>query len=387
MAAGDLFWDSVYVAMHMDDAGLTCAKGTPFTLSGGVARSAAQSKFGGYSAYFDGVDDEIRNSADLYALQEYYNSGDFFCRPGAQTSGSPTVLQFRHWRLEYKPTGHPYGFVMNVEGVRTPCGEHAQDTWHYIWFVTTSNALSLYINGQFVAIFETNYYYDGPYFTLGSASLATYPDTAFAGYVDDFRLTKEAIPPIDNSPLRFDFSIPTATFLDRAPDPEGPAAGVVLIAGTGAGLIPPTGSAAGALTLTSTAAGYAAPIGSGAGAVRVTGAGVANIPNGGSAYGRVRLTGLGAGVVGTPGVGAGLLRITGAGVGALGLFGGGAGQVRLAGAGVGYLGVGGVGSGALRITGAGEGVLDLVPVGAGLGALRISGNGYGSGGLLDAHCH
>ena len=51
--ANDPYWNNVVLAMHMDDVGLTDLKGNAVTLNGNVGRSATQSKFGGYSAYFD----------------------------------------------------------------------------------------------------------------------------------------------------------------------------------------------------------------------------------------------------------------------------------------------------------------------------------------------
>jgi hypothetical protein len=56
------------LCLHMDDAGLSDSSLTPktMTLVGDVARSATQSKFGGYAAVFDGTGDQITtpDSAD-----------------------------------------------------------------------------------------------------------------------------------------------------------------------------------------------------------------------------------------------------------------------------------------------------------------------------------
>lgn len=57
--ANDPHWNSVVLAMHMDDTGLTDLKGHTVTLVGNAARSATQSKFGGYSAAFDGSGDYL----------------------------------------------------------------------------------------------------------------------------------------------------------------------------------------------------------------------------------------------------------------------------------------------------------------------------------------
>lgn len=385
--SGDLFWDSVYVALHMDDAGLTCEKGTPFTLTGGVARSAAQSKFGGYSAYFDGVDDEIRNSSDLPDLMESSNCGQFFCRPVAQSSTNPCVFQFRHWRLEYKPDGYHYGFVMNSEGVRTPCGVHPEDEWHYIWYTVESYALRLYINGQFIAEFVTGYYYDGSYFTIGSASLSTNPDTAFAGYVDDLLMTRGPSEPINGSYLRTDPSVPIWAFYDRAPDPEGAVVGSLSIVGTVEGIVAPIGPVAHALSIAGTATGYIAPIGVGIGRLKLTGYGVASIPQAGRVVGKIKFTGLGAGVVGVTGTGLGHLAFTGHGSGSRGSFGSASGRMRITGAAIGKHGASGSVDGSLRFDALAIGTTPIVPIGPAFGSLRFSGNAYGSGGATASHCH
>lgn len=48
------YWSKVSLLLHMDDTGLTDAKGHPVTLNGGVSRSSAHPAFGGYAASFDG---------------------------------------------------------------------------------------------------------------------------------------------------------------------------------------------------------------------------------------------------------------------------------------------------------------------------------------------
>lgn len=72
--AGDPYWNNVVLAMHMDDVGLSDLKGHAVTLNGNAARSSVQSKFGGYSAYFDGV---AASSVATTASTDTVLNGDF----------------------------------------------------------------------------------------------------------------------------------------------------------------------------------------------------------------------------------------------------------------------------------------------------------------------
>lgn len=57
--AKDTYWPDVILAMPMDDIGLSDFKGNPTTITGNTHRSNVNSKFGGYSARFDGNGDYI----------------------------------------------------------------------------------------------------------------------------------------------------------------------------------------------------------------------------------------------------------------------------------------------------------------------------------------
>jgi hypothetical protein len=295
-------------------------------------------------------------------------------------------LRLRNFKIEYKPAGYPYGFVMNVNGVRTACGIHPENAWYFIWFTIYNEDITLYIDGQLIAVFTDTY--DGEAgFTLGSALLGTSPDTAFAGYVDDFRLTEQAWELIDGSILRTDYSVPTYTFWDRLPDVEGSAVGSMSFAGTITGIVAPIGEASSALSIAGTAAGYIAPIGVGLGLLKLTGYGVASIPQAGPVAGRIRFTGLGAGVVGVTGTGLGHLAFTGHGSGSRGSFGSASGRIRITGAAIGKHGTSGSVDGSLRFDALAIGTTPIVPIGPVFGSLRFSGNAYGSGGTTASHCH
>ena len=265
--AGDLFWPYVYVGMHMDDAGLTDVKGNTFTLTGGVARSATQSKFGGYSAYFDGVDDEIINTSDIYDISDSaYQSFQFFCYPETQVDTNPCVFQFRQFRIEYKPSGFPNGFVINTNGDRTACGVHPEGQWYYIFGFEDGGMVTLYIDGLLIGAFSAGGSPDA-FFCLGSARLGTNANTAFKGYIDDLLLTKEANPTILGHKVRWDTTIPTVAFYEYEPDPEGVVSGSIAITGSMTGMAPPNGPVSGNLSFTGPAVGVVALMGVSQGAL------------------------------------------------------------------------------------------------------------------------
>lgn len=384
--AGDLFWPYVYVGMHMDDAGLTDVKGNTFTLTGGVARSATQSKFGGYSAYFDGVDDEIINTSDIYDISDSaYQSFQFFCYPETQVDTNPCVFQFRQFRIEYKPSGFPNGFVVNANGNRTACGTFAENQWYYIFGVEESGTLTLYINGNVIGTFSVGGYPDA-FFCIGSARLGAYANTAFKGYVDDLLLTREANPTIQGHKVRWDTSIPTVAFYEYEPDPEGVVSGSIAITGSMTGMAPPNGPVSGNLSFTGPAVGIVALMGVSQGALAFSTDCDGEVPTAGIAAGRMRFTGLGAGTLGRFCFVDGKLRFTGSAVGSLGRLGVVSGAVRFTGTGQAKLGGSGVVSGALQLTGSASGSTPMLPVGDVSGALRFTGNAVGVGGVVEDYC-
>lgn len=368
MAAGDLFWDAVGLSMHMDSVGLTDVKGNALTLNGGVTRSATQSKFGGYAAKFDGVDDEVFTTGTVPALEVDEHGMQFFCYPETQLMANPCVLATQEYLIEYKPAGYSYGFVLDYNGAKISLGEHPENAWYFIWIVRDLASFTIYINGAFVLTMEAASNLLNSQVLIGSRFLGAYADSAFKGYIDDLLATGLPAEPIQGHLIRWDYSVPASANLDRLPDPEGAGSGV--------------------LTLTGTGDGFVAPIGPATGSIRFTGEGVGSVPCAGRAVGKLRFTGSGQGVIGCTGIGNGSLRITGAGVGSTGAFGVGVGRLRLTGSGVGAHGVAGVGSGALVITGSGVGSTPEHPVGVIQGVLRFTGYGYGLGGSVDVDsCH
>lgn len=354
--------------MHMDSTGLTDVKGNAMTLNGGVTRSATQSKFGGYSAHFDGVDDEVFTTGTVPGLEVDEHGMQFFCYPETQLMANPCVLATQEYLIEYKPAGHPYGFVLDYNGVKTALGEHAEGSWYFIWIVRNSANFTIYINGAFVTTIVSAPNLLNSQVLIGSRFLGAYSDSAFKGYVEDLLATGLPSELIQGHIIRWDYSIPAAAFLERLPDPEGVALGSIAFTGSAEGLV--------------------APIGTVAGSLRFTGLMEGSVPCAGRAVGSLRFSGLGVGVVGRTGVASGSLRFTGSATGFLGVFGVASGSLKFKGSAVGSHGVSGVGSGSLRLTGAAVGTTPEHPVGEIRGSLRFTGNARGQVGILDTDtCH
>lgn len=348
--SGDLLWDSVALALHMDDVGLTDVKGNAMTLNGGVTRSATQSKFGGYAGYFDGVDDEVTNTSAMPELDQPAFSAQFWCWPDTQVANDSVVLSYQGLLIEYKPTGYADGFVINANGTRTACGAFAESAWHYIWLTCDGAEATVYINGIFIATVAF-VPVGSSYAWVGGNDIGTNPDSAFTGYIDDVLIT----PGVE----RTDFSVPVAAFPDALPDPEGTGAAVVQVIAAAVGIVAPIGSGAATVRVTVEAEGEVYPCGAGAAMVRVNASA--------------------AGVVGRTAVGACTVRVIAAAVGAHGRFGTGAAIVRVRAAAVGSHGISGAGACTVSVVATAEGSTPIRPIGDGACVVRVVARAVGLG--------
>lgn len=195
----DPYWNSVVLAMHMDDAGLTDLKGHAVTLAGNTARSSTQSKFGGYSAYFDGAGDFLYpvNSGPDFA----FGTGDFTVEMwvylpslGVNRSlydGRPTSTNGPYvWT--YVSATNTIGFLVSSVARITGTTALAAMTWYHVALCRSGTSTKLFLNG----VQEGATYSDGNNY-LGAANrpfigIDSYNSSASAmlGYIDDLRVTK-----------------------------------------------------------------------------------------------------------------------------------------------------------------------------------------------------
>ena len=228
--AYDIYWDKVVLGLHMDDTGLTDVKGCAVTLNGNVARSATQSKFGGYSAYFDGTGDylTLASSAD-FGLGTGNFTIEFWIRITANgASGGSNILDFRSsvgaspFTLYVKNTGSG-----NYLGSYTALGSGSMewagtflslDTWYHVAVVRNAGSWACYLGGTALAF--TTGTATGANGDLGSSkplTIGAAPNgtVAITGYLDDLRITKGVARYLEN------FTPSTEAFPDRLPAVSG----------------------------------------------------------------------------------------------------------------------------------------------------------------------
>lgn len=199
VTVGDPYWNNVVLAMHMDDVGLTDAKGHAVTLNGHVARSAAQSKFGGHSAYFDGAGDFLYpvNSGPDFA----FGTGDFTVEmwvylPSLGVArflydGRPTSTNGVYPTLSVSAANVISLMVSSVGRIAGTTALTAM-TWYHVALCRSGTSTKLFLNG----VQEGATYSDGNNY-LGAANrpiigIDSYNLTAtpMKGYINDLRVTK-----------------------------------------------------------------------------------------------------------------------------------------------------------------------------------------------------
>lgn len=192
----DPYWSNVVLAMHMDDAGLTDVKGHALTLNGGVTRSSAQSMFGGYSAYFDGVDDYIALPEADFA----FGTGDFTIEFFIYVDGSVNARSIFDFRPDGKNGAYP---TLSTSATNTLTFWHSAtsrivgthviaNAWHHVELSRASGVTKLFVDGA----------QDGSSYTdattygcgasrprIGSGGYST-PESPFKGHIEDLRITK-----------------------------------------------------------------------------------------------------------------------------------------------------------------------------------------------------
>lgn len=189
---GDPYWNNVVLAMHMDDVGLTDVKGHAVTLNGNASRSAAQSKFGGYSAYLDGTGDYITvPSGSDFA----FGTGDFTvefwfmqtvagnpflidCRPISSTNGA------------YVTTYIDAGTVVFFTNAAARITSSAITTgaWYHVAVCRSGTSTRLFLNGtQTGSTYTDPTNYIASPVNIGASGNGLFPLT---GYFDDIRITK-----------------------------------------------------------------------------------------------------------------------------------------------------------------------------------------------------
>lgn len=215
--AYDPYWNSVVLAMHMDDVALTDVKGHAVTLNGNASRSAAQSKFGGYSAYLDGTGDYITvPSGSDFA----FGTGDFTvefwfmqtvagnpfmidCRPTSSTNGAYVTT--------YINAGTVVFFTNSA--ARITSSAITTGAWYHVAVCRSGTSTRLFLNGtQTGSTYTDPTNYIASPVNIGASGNGLFPLT---GYFDDIRITKGVARYTAN------FTVPAEAFANRMPRLSG----------------------------------------------------------------------------------------------------------------------------------------------------------------------
>lgn len=220
MESSDPYYNQVVLGMHMDDTGLTDVKGHTITLNGNASRSATQSKFGGYSAYFDGTGDYLT----LTTGSEFnFGTDDFTIECWLYPTTIGTTAKYFLGKVVTWATNFDFsaciettGLVTFYAGDNTPIALVSNtalsiNNWYHLAFVRNSGVTSMYINGIKQSSTHTGSVtipndattlYIGSYTNAGSEM--------YYGYIDDLRITKGV------ARYTKSFSVPTAAFSEPA---------------------------------------------------------------------------------------------------------------------------------------------------------------------------
>lgn len=228
--AGDPLFGKVSLLLHMDGSGSTFVDsskyGSTVTAYGNATQSAAQSKWGGKSAYLDGSGDYLavpdRASLELgdqdfaiemwirttqstaYATLMSRASGAFF--PGAWSLmlNDSTPGNIAVYAADYNRSAP----LLRTTGVTVNDGE-----WHHVAWVRSGSSHSIYVDGTRRATQTGS-------FTISdsSESVVIGFDAAFAGrdysgYIDDIRITRQS----NRSYAGETITVPTTAFPEALP--------------------------------------------------------------------------------------------------------------------------------------------------------------------------
>lgn len=203
----DPYWNSVVLAMHMDDAGLTDLKGHAVTLTGNVARSSTQSKFGGYSAVFDGTGDYLTTpyvAADFnwwtgsFTLECWVFASSFSTWQYSDGTNlhsnlignSDTASIVSYWSFGPLASGEvSFRYWTGSTNAVTSTATVVSGQWNHIAVVFDGSKINIYVNGVGLA---TPVSVSGTPQASTSVPLAlgVHDSQYLAGYVDDLRITK-----------------------------------------------------------------------------------------------------------------------------------------------------------------------------------------------------
>jgi hypothetical protein len=187
--------------------------GTPksLTVFGNAQISTAQSKFGGSSILLDGVGDYLKvPSSASFNFGTANCTIEMWVRPNSTTTYYTLfnfgAASYGGWYLRLSSTGV---LTLNVRGTQWSTGTNTvyDGNWHHIALVISYGNVKIYFDG----VAGHNSSFSTYALDTGSDNLfigydSTYSTSAYAGYIDDLRMTKGV------ARYTADFTPPTAEF-------------------------------------------------------------------------------------------------------------------------------------------------------------------------------
>ena len=192
--AGDPYWNNVVLAMHMDDVGLSDLKGHAVTLNGNAARSSVQSKFGGYSAAFDGTGDYLSVTSVLLGASSDFTIEGWVYRlvagvdhqiftHGTNTAAGRTYMYIAADKLEFFINGTSNLLITGTTALLA-------NNWYHVAITRSSNTFRLFVNGVIEAsAASTNTVEQTTAIRVGKNNDVSAAQRYFNGYIDDLRVT------------------------------------------------------------------------------------------------------------------------------------------------------------------------------------------------------
>ena len=196
--------------LHMDDTGLTDSGSNSITttLNGGMARSGTESKFGSYSAYFDGSDDYI-SLPDLDANDDSVTTpttGNFTIEGWfKQTTGRSGADRYFSFGNNGTPgSGGNPGFCGGYSSTTGWNNYHSagtnnnitfpteDDGWHHIAAMRSGSTIYMFYDGVRKGTHSSS---ANMQYSSGTAFIGVRSDTGtefFTGYIDEFRYSNTA---------------------------------------------------------------------------------------------------------------------------------------------------------------------------------------------------
>ncbi len=214
-APGNPFNGTFLFALRMDDTSLSDETGRTVTIAGDATRSSTQSKFGGYSAYFDGTGDYLSIPA-----ASAIGTGDFTFEAWIYVTTPGSVFIICDNRTSDNDA-NGFGFYVRstskltfitdgtaYEGTTTVTGT----TWHHVSLCRSGTSVRAFLDGNLESTTTKSNNFSRTTWILGHQWSAS--GTLSSGYIDDaFCLSGAAARTESFTPPsgKFAYILPSAT--------------------------------------------------------------------------------------------------------------------------------------------------------------------------------